>query len=158
MTTSISGFLLLILLAVLAPTPIPVPLDGIVIGLIAKGFNPVVVILTTLIGDLIGTFLIFKIGNKSRDFLEEYNQKKKRKDYILADKLFQKYGKYALLLSGVPFLGDALIFLAGFYKVKMSDFLIYFFLGKLLWYSFISFGIFNFLSRYRKFHRFTKFR
>ena len=77
--SSIGGFFLLILLAILAPTPIPVPLDGIVVGLIAKGFDPMLVIIVTLIGDLLGTFLIFKIGNKSRDFIEKHNQKKKRK-------------------------------------------------------------------------------
>ncbi|QQG47333.1 MAG: hypothetical protein HY044_04390 [Candidatus Woesebacteria bacterium] len=112
--SSIGGYFLLILLAVLAPTPIPIPLDEIVIALIAKGFNPIFVIAVALIGDLIGTFFIFKVGRKSRDFIDEYHKKRKRKDYAFADKLFRKYGKYALLLSGIPFLGDALIFIAGF--------------------------------------------
>ncbi len=55
------------------------------------------------------------------------------------------HGKYALLLSGVPFLGDALIFLAGFFRMKPKIFFVWFTLGKILWYLLllapIAFGI-----------------
>lgn len=141
--SGIGAYLLLILLAVAAPTPIPIPLDGIIVGLIALGFNPVLVITVSIIGDLIGTFLIFKVGTKSRDILEEYQKKHDRKDYIAAEKLFKKFGKYSLLFSGVPFLGDALIFMSGFYYLPMSDFFVYFLLGKLIWYLLLSLGITN---------------
>src|SRR6266404_5591405 len=106
------GYLLLILLSILAPTPIPIPLDGIILELIHLGFNPSLVISFALIGDIIGTFLIFMLGKKGRELYAEYRKRKKRKDYIVAQNLFHAHGKYSLLLSGVPFLGDALIFIA----------------------------------------------
>ena len=139
--SSIGGYILLILLAVLAPTPVPVPLDGIIVGLIAKGFNPRLVLGVAIIGDLIGTFLIFKVGKKSRELLAQYKKRRKRKDYVLAENLFKKYGKYSLVFGGVPFLGDALIFISGFYKLAIGDFFLYFILGKGLWYTLLALGI-----------------
>ncbi len=134
---STGGFVLLILLAVLAPTPVPIPLDGIVLGLIRLGYNPTLVILLALVGDIIGTILIFVLGKKGRALYTQFRQRKKRHDYILAQNLFHRYGKYSLLLSGVPFLGDALIFIAGFYQLDFESFLFWFALGKLLWYGLI---------------------
>ncbi|CAN5337521.1 hypothetical protein BH10PAT1_BH10PAT1_0730 [soil metagenome] len=142
--SGLGGYLLLILLAILAPTPIPIPLDGIVIALIKIGFRPVFVITVTIIGDLIGTFLIFKIGDKSRNIFNKYLEKKDRKDYIIAERLFKKFGKFSLFLSGVPFLGDALIFISGFYKLPLRDFFQFFLLGKLIWYILLFLGVTRF--------------
>lgn len=139
--SSIGGYILLISLAILAPTPLPVPLDGIILALIAKGFNPRLVLMLAIIGDLIGTFIIFKVGKKSRDLLTQYKKRRKRKDYVLAENLFKKYGKYSLIFGGVPFLGDALIFISGFYKLNIGDFFLYFILGKGVWYTLLALGV-----------------
>lgn len=135
--TNIGGYLLLTLLAVLAPTPIPIPLDGIILGLIALGYNPALVVSLALVGDIIGTFLIYLLGRKGRALLAKYRQRKKREDYVTAQDLFHSYGRYALLLSGTPFLGDALIFIAGFYRLPLKTFLIWFIAGKILWYGLV---------------------
>ncbi len=132
-----SGYFLLILLGVLAPSPVPVPLDGIILGLIRLGYNPILVIILALIGDIIGTFLIFVLGKKGRELYSQYRQRKKRRDYVIAQDLFHIHGKYSLLLSGVPFLGDALIFIAGFYRLPAKTFLFWFIFGKLLWYGLV---------------------
>ena len=137
----LSGYILLTVLAFLAPTPLPIPLDGVVIALIKLGFSAKVVVALTIIANLIGTFIVFKLGNKSRDLLVKHKAKRRKKINIIADDLFKKYGKFALLLSGIPFLGDALIFISGFYKIHMGDFFLYFILGKVLWYSLLVLGI-----------------
>jgi len=135
--TNIGGYLLLTLLAILAPSPIPIPLDGIIIGLIKIGFNPTLVLVVAGIGDVIGTIFIYLIGRKGRSLLAQYRKRRKKPDYIAAEHLLIKHGKYALLASGVPFLGDALIFLAGFFRIKPKTFFVWFTLGKILWYSLI---------------------
>ncbi len=133
----IGGYALLVLLAVLAPSPLPVPLDGIILGLIRLGYNPALVIFLALVGDIFGTFLIFVLGKKGRALYAKYRQRKKRRDYILAQNIFHRYGQYSLLFSGVPFIGDALIFIAGFYQLDFKTFLFWFSSGKLLWYGLI---------------------
>ncbi len=135
--TNIGGYLLLILLAILAPSPLPIPLDGIILGLINAGFNPILVLVLAGIGDVIGTIFIYLIGRKGRDLFAKYRKRRKQPDYIAAENLLTDHGKYALLLSGVPFLGDALIFLAGFFRIKPKTFFIWFTLGKILWYGLI---------------------
>ncbi|MBI3577512.1 hypothetical protein HY086_05740 [Candidatus Gottesmanbacteria bacterium] len=134
---SVGGYVLLILLAVLAPTPIPIPLDGIILGLIRLGYNPTLIIILALVGDVIGTFFIFVLAKKGRALYAQYRKRKKRQDYVAAQNLFHRWGKYSLLLSGVPFLGDALIFIAGFYRLHLTTFLLWFTFGKLLWYGLI---------------------
>ncbi len=131
------GYFFLILLGVLAPTPIPVPLDGAVLELIHLGYNPPLIIFIAIVGDIIGTLLIFVIGKKGRDLYNQLRQRKKRKDYIIAQNLFSRFGKYSLLLSGVPFLGDALIFISGFYRLSTKTFIFWFILGKILWYGLV---------------------
>lgn len=133
--TNLGGYALLILLATLAPSPIPIPLDGIIIGLIAAGLNPLLVIAVAAVGDIIGTLLIYMIGTKGGKLLAEYHKKRKRNEYAAAEKLFQTFGYYALLLSGVPFLGDALIFVAGLFRLTFQRFFVWFILGKILWYT-----------------------
>ncbi len=133
LTHNIGGYVLLVLLAILAPTPIPIPLDGIVVGLIKVGFNPVMVLVVSGLGDVIGTTFIFWMGLKGREIFSR-NNSKKRSQHIVADRLFSKYGQYSLLLSGIPFLGDTLIFLAGFYKIKTNRFFTWFLIGKAVWY------------------------
>ncbi len=135
--TNISGYLLLVLLAILAPSPIPIPLDGIIIGLIKAGFNPTLVLVLAGIGDIVGTILIYLIGRKGRNLFAKYRKRKNQPDYITAEQLLADHGRYALLASGVPFLGDALIFLAGFFRMKPKVFFFWFTLGKILWYSLI---------------------
>lgn len=135
--TNIGGYLLLTLLAILAPSPLPIPLDGIIIGLIAAGFNPTLVLVLAGIGDVVGTIFIYLIGRKGRVLFSEYRKRKNQPDYIIAEDILVHHGQYALLLSGVPFLGDALIFLAGFIRMKPKRFFFWFFVGKLLWYSLI---------------------
>lgn len=133
--TNIGGYFLLTLLALFAPSPLPIPLDGIILGLITSGFNPILVLVLAGVGDIIGTIFIYWIGLKGRSLLTQYRKRKKQRDYIAAEHLLVKHGKYALLLSGVPFLGDALIFLAGFLRMKPKIFFLWFTLGKILWYS-----------------------
>lgn len=128
------GYALLVLLAVLAPTPLPIPLDGIILGLIRLGYNPFWVFPLAFIGDVVGTALIFILGQKGRSLLANYRRKRRQRDYVLAQNLFHSHGKYALLLSGTPFLGDALIFMAGFYRLPPRVFVFWFVLGKALWY------------------------
>ena len=132
--SNIGGYFLLTLLAILAPSPIPIPLDGIILGLIGSGFNPILVLVVAGIGDVIGTIFIYFIGLKGRTLLAKYHKRKKQPDYIAAERLLADHGKYALLASGVPFLGDALIFLAGFFRMKPKVFFVWFTLGKILWY------------------------
>ncbi len=151
--TSLGGYLLLIALAILAPTPIPIPLDGIIVGLIAAGFNAKLVITIALIGDLIGTALIYVVGRHGGRFLEKASERRKHKSYKAAKKLYHRYGHYALLLSGVPFLGDSLIFISGVMQLPFLQFIVWLFLGKILWYAIVYGGIINPLfSNFKQFH------
>jgi len=135
--TNIGGYILLALLAILAPSPLPIPLDGIIIGLIAAGFNPTLVLVLAGVGDVVGTIFIYLIGRKGRTLFSEYRKRRNQPDYIMAEHLLVDHERFALLLAGVPFLGDALIFLAGFFRMKAKTFFFWFFIGKLLWYSLI---------------------
>lgn len=139
--SNLGTYSFLTLMAVLAPSPLPIPLDGIVAAMIAKGFSPTAVIFITVIANFIGSFIIFKIGSKSRNILAKLRQKKKKPDQILAENIFKRYGKYALLLGGIPFLGDAIIFLSGFYRLSNLDFFTFFLIGKFLWYILLSLGV-----------------
>ncbi len=106
--------------------------------------------LVASIGDIVGTFLIYLIGLKGRSVVSEYRKRRKRQDYIIAERLFSKYGHLSLLLSGIPFLGDALIFLSGFFRLGAKKFFLWFLIGKAIWY--FLFGVLIFLTRHSIFY------
>ena len=47
-----------------------------------------------------------------------------------ATRIFHKYGKWSLLLSWVPFIGDPITFVAGTLRFPMMSFLIFVSIGK----------------------------
>ena len=66
----------------------------------------------------------------------------RKKDKITkGTKIFNKYGKWSLLLSWVPFIGDPITFVAGTLRYPMIPFLIFVSIGKVGRYLVIYFSI-----------------
>ena len=56
-----------------------------------------------------------------------------------ANSIFKKYGKWSLLLSWVPFIGDPIAFVAGTFRYNLIIFLIFVSIGKVTRYLLIYF-------------------
>jgi membrane protein YqaA with SNARE-associated domain len=104
---------------------------------IASGYDPVISVIVATIGNSLGGLTNYYLG-KFGKFLwlkkSEATEKKqnKLKHYIT------KYGSLCALLSWVPIVGDPLLVMLGFMRVKLLPVAIYMVLGKFIRYIVIA--------------------
>ncbi|MEM6529361.1 MAG: VTT domain-containing protein, partial [Chloroflexota bacterium] len=60
---------------------------------------------------------------------------------LRAEKFYERYGVWTLLLSGTPFIGDPLTTVAGAFQVRMWIFLLLVFAGKVWKYALMLGGV-----------------
>lgn len=128
-----------LLITFLAFTILPFPYEAaIIIATLAN--NPFYVLLFAFIGSMLGSLTNYYFGLKG---VRKLLPKKKSKLKINARKIFDKYGNLSVLLfSWFPLIGDPIIILAGGFKMKLSKFLIYASIGRIIYFSLlIWFGV-----------------
>jgi membrane protein YqaA with SNARE-associated domain len=90
------------------------------------------------LGNILGSVLNWYLGLY---FLKFKNKKWfpfKENHINKVSKSFLKYGKWSLLLSWVPFIGDALTLVAGMFRVPLHQFIIIVSVAKIGRYIFVS--------------------
>jgi len=75
------------------------------------------------LGNSLGSVINYWLGLKGEDYLVE-KKVLKEKTISKAQKYFNKYGGYSLLLSWVPIIGDPITFIAGIVKYDFKKFVI----------------------------------
>ena len=90
------------------------------------------------LGNILGSVLNWYLGLY---FLKFKNKKWfpfKENHINKVSKSFLKYGKWSLLLSWVPFIGDVLTLVAGMFRVPLNQFVVIVSLAKVSRYIFVS--------------------
>ena len=105
--------------------------------LLTDKYNIFFLLMIASFGNILGSVFNWVCG-----FYASYFMKKKwfpiKKDQIKkASIIFSKYGKWSLLLSWVPFIGDPITFIAGSLKYSFIPFLILVSIGKIGRYLFV---------------------
>ena len=121
-----------------AATLLPLQSEAVLFGLLWDGnYTPFVLIVVASIGNILGSCVNWWLGLK----IEYYKNKKwfpVAEDKMLkAQKIYQKYGFWSLLLSWVPIIGDPITLIAGLLKENFMRFLFIVSLAKIGRYIFI---------------------
>ncbi len=122
MTTSWtgSGYLGLMAFSFLAATIVPVSSEAALAGALALDLRPVLVLLFATVGNCAGVALNYWLGRKGEEkFLQKHLHKR---SVARAYHLTQRWGKWSLLLSWVPVIGDPITILAGVWRVNLPLF------------------------------------
>jgi len=115
----------------LAYSIIPFPSEAAIIAA-SFIFNPIIIILVALAGSTIGSITNYYLGRKGLKKVINHNSKA----YNKATKLFDKYGPISLILFiGFPLIGDPLVILTGSLRMKLSKFLFYSTIGKIIYFT-----------------------
>jgi membrane protein YqaA with SNARE-associated domain len=128
------SYLILFLSSFLAATVLPFYSEVILYALIEQGKPGVPLIVVASIGNTLGAVVNWYLGR----FLLHYQDR--RWFYFKPDQVakmqywFQRYGIWSLLFAWMPLGGDALTFIAGVMKVKLSTFVVLVGIGKTLRY------------------------
>lgn len=120
-----AGYPGLFLAAFLAATVIPAQSEALLAVLILTGdFSPVALVAVASVGNTLGAIVNWFLGQSIE------RQKQKRWFPVSVEKLhraqvwYQRFGKWSLLGSWLPFIGDAITVVAGVMKEPLSTFII----------------------------------
>ncbi|MGZ8928425.1 MAG: YqaA family protein [Methylobacter sp.] len=132
-----TAYLSLFGMSFLAATLIPLYSEVALVGLLAAGYDPLLLWLSASTGNTLGAVVNWVLGRYLLHF------EHKRWFPFPASKLhryqrwYQRFGVWSLLLSWLPVGGDPLTFIAGIMKVNLGIFVILVGLGKSLRYAVI---------------------
>jgi membrane protein YqaA with SNARE-associated domain len=128
------GYVSLIITSFLASTILPLGSEGLVVLLIYSDFDIFMVVLVASVGNYLGACTTYYIGLKGRTDIVEKHLSISKAQLGKTDKLFGKYGTYALLFTWLPGIGDAITATGGILNLPFKKFSIYVFFGKLARY------------------------
>ena len=124
------GYLGLFLVAFLAATILPAYSEVLFAGLLAGGYDPLALWAWATAGNTLGAALNWLMGRYLLHFQDRRWFPFRPDTLGPAQRWFQRYGVWSLLLSWAPVAGDALTFVAGFMRVRFDLFLVLTALGK----------------------------
>jgi membrane protein YqaA with SNARE-associated domain len=119
-----AAYLSLFLVSFLAATIVPAQSEAVLSAmLLSKDYQPWLLVLTASVGNTLGAVVNWALGRG----IERFHDKKwfpvKDKDLAKAKVWYSRYGRWSLLLSWLPFVGDALTVVAGVMREKLAFFL-----------------------------------
>ncbi len=134
------SYLSLTVFAFLAATIIPVSSEAALAATLALGTNPIPALIFATIGNCAGVAFNYWLGWKGEEkLLHKHLQKK---PIARAYRITQRWGKWSLLLSWLPVIGDPLTILAGILRINFTLFVAVTFPLRFFRYLFIV-GIFQ---------------
>lgn len=130
------GFGALFILSFAAATLLPLGSEWLLILMLTKGFSPITSLIVATAGNTLGSYVNYFLGYWAHDWLEEKRSQPNR-SWQRAERWFQKYGVWSLLLAWVPVVGDPLTFIAGILKAPWLRALLLILVSKLGRYGMI---------------------
>lgn len=130
----ILSYLLLFGSAFLAATILPFYSEVVLYALLRDGGDPVILVVIATLGNTLGAVVNWWLGR----FLLHFQDRRwfyfKPEQIERAQRWFQRYGFWSLLLAWAPVVGDALTLIAGIMKVRLWLFLLLVGVGKAVRY------------------------
>ena len=137
--SSIEVYIILFTSSFASSTILPGHSEITLIALITqKKYEVFYLVVFASLGNILGSVLNWYLGLY---FLKFKNKKWfpfKENQINKVSKYFLKYGKWSLLLSWVPFIGDALTLVAGMFRVPLNQFVVIVSVAKVSRYIFVS--------------------
>lgn len=126
-----SGYTGLFVVAFLAATLLPVGSEWLLATLLLAGRDPLITVAVATAGNVFGSLTTWLIGRGSGPFLVQRLLRIDGTAQQRAERYYARYGRWSLLLSWLPVIGDPLCLVAGMLRVSLPSFLPLVTLGKL---------------------------
>ena len=95
-----------------------------------NNYNNLLLLIAASIGNVLGSVFNWVCGYYVNYFIKKPWFPIKKDKIVKGTEIFNKYGKWSLLLSWVPFIGDPITFVAGTLRFSLVPFLILVSIGK----------------------------
>jgi len=108
-----------------AATILPMQSEALLAGLLLTTSYPVgLLVATASIGNILGATVNWGLGRKAEQYKDKRWFPVKAEALVRAQDRYRRYGRWSLLLSWVPFIGDPLTVAAGLMREKLVVFLL----------------------------------
>jgi membrane protein YqaA with SNARE-associated domain len=124
--------------AFLAATILPISSEIILTSLLMSGESPVALLLIATAANVTGSVVNYVVGRWGSDTILHNWLHITPLQTDKAEQQFNRYGKWSLLFSWLPVIGDPLTFIAGVLKINFVTFLALVTIGKFSRYWIIS--------------------
>lgn len=114
----------LFLVAFGAATLLPLQSEALLTGLLMADYAPALLVAIASIGNVLGSTVNWTIGRQVERFRDRRWFPANAAQLDRARGWYQRYGKWSLLLSWVPVVGDPLTVVAGVMREPLSTFLV----------------------------------
>jgi membrane protein YqaA with SNARE-associated domain len=131
----IQAYISLFLSAFLAATLVPAYSELVLAGMAASGYDLFALWLWASVGNTLGSAVNWLLGRYMLHFQDRKWFPFKQDNLGYAQRWFQKYGVWSLLLAWLPVGGDALTFIAGIMRVRFAVFITLTAIGKATRYA-----------------------
>ena len=133
--TSEFGYTALFLASFLASTVLPFGSEWVLVAMVAGSFSPLPCVAVATAGNTLGAITTYAIGFFGSAFLLTRVLRIDAASRQKAERFYNTYGVWSLLLSWLPVVGDPLCLVGGLAKVRLSLFVPLVLLGKLARYA-----------------------
>lgn len=114
----------LFLAALAAATILPMQSEAALVGLLLTGYSPFWLVLVASIGNVLGSVINWYLGRGIAQFQGRRWFPVSPEGLARAEGWYRRYGKWSLLLSWAPVVGDPLTVIAGVLREPMPIFLL----------------------------------
>ncbi|MHB0953945.1 MAG: YqaA family protein [Allorhizobium sp.] len=122
--TAIAVYTSLFLAALTAATILPMQSEGVLAGLLLSGYSPWMLIGVASAGNVLGSVVNWFLGRGIERFRDRSWFPASSRGLERAQDWYQRYGKWSLLLSWAPIIGDPLTVVAGVLREPFPRFLL----------------------------------
>jgi membrane protein YqaA with SNARE-associated domain len=125
MVTALSALTGLFLTALIAATVFPMQSEAVLVGLLLAETHPVwLLVLVASVGNVLGSAVNWLLGRGIERFRDRRWFPAKGETLERAQAWYRRYGKWSLLLSWAPIIGDPLTVVAGILREPLPVFLL----------------------------------
>ena len=110
--------------ALAAATILPMQSEAALVGLLIADYSPWLLITVASIGNVLGSVVNWGLGRSIQHFRHKRWFPASAAGLERAQRWYHRYGKWTLLLSWVPIVGDPLTVVAGVMKEPLTHFLV----------------------------------
>jgi membrane protein YqaA with SNARE-associated domain len=123
MTADLAAYAGLFVAALAAATLLPMQSEALLVGLLLADYSPLALVLTASAGNILGSAVNWLIGRGIERFAGR-RLAQTGAGWKHATRWYRRYGKWSLLLSWVPIIGDPLTLIAGVLREPFPTFLL----------------------------------
>lgn len=124
-----------------AATLAPIGSEWLLALLLLRGADPVPAVLTASAGNFLGACTTYAVGAAGGRWLGSRAWAPTPCSWERAQRLFARFGSWALLLSWLPVVGDALCLLAGTLRLRFLRFSVLTLAGKAARYAAVAYAV-----------------